>query len=326
MTTQTTPERRAAVVAPVELLPESGELCALFLATDLTVLEASKGCRHLFELSLEQLVGKPLSTLLDFREGFPGGASGVLDASVARSKPASVRLYWSRVEDGIHVLLLDVERACRLSFGESAALARFASMINHEVRNPLSSIKMVIQTLARLPNLDERGGRRLAIAAREIRTLERILTALSELARSYPQINEPAVLSEVLAEAVQVSEPELRDRGLSIRVVVATNLPTFYGDPERLRFALSHLLSQAAHSAKGSTITLSLSREGDEAHLRVLGLQQAAEATPRDAALSLAMVDKIARAHGGSFKLESSDHTSAYRLVLPLGPRSGASA
>ncbi|HZH04299.1 MAG TPA: histidine kinase dimerization/phospho-acceptor domain-containing protein, partial [Myxococcaceae bacterium] len=62
-------------------------------------------------------------------------------------------------------------------------ISGLSSSLSHEIRNPLSSVKMAVQTLARNTQLSARDQRRLAIANREIRTVERMLWLLSEYGR-----------------------------------------------------------------------------------------------------------------------------------------------
>src|SRR5713226_9271675 len=70
-----------------------------------------------------------------------------------------------------------------LSGAPPVQISKLASSLTHEIRNPLSSVKLAVQTVARSPSLSDRDQRRLAIANREIRTLERMLWLLSEYGR-----------------------------------------------------------------------------------------------------------------------------------------------
>src|SRR6185295_11888807 len=69
-------------------------------------------------------------------------------------------------------------------------ISKLASSLSHEIRNPLSSVKMAVQTLARNEGLSERDRRRLTIANREIRTMERMLWLFSEYGRDAPPVGE----------------------------------------------------------------------------------------------------------------------------------------
>lgn len=62
-------------------------------------------------------------------------------------------------------------------------LPRFASVIAHELRNPLSAVKIALQTLERHADLPVKDGTRLRIALREVATIDRVLSEVLDWAR-----------------------------------------------------------------------------------------------------------------------------------------------
>ncbi|HMK73958.1 MAG TPA: histidine kinase dimerization/phospho-acceptor domain-containing protein, partial [Myxococcaceae bacterium] len=82
-----------------------------------------------------------------------------------------------------------------------AHFSRLASMLSHELRNSLSSVKLSVQTLAKNADLSARDRRRLAIAEREIRTLERMLTMFAEYGRDRPLTVETVGLRDLVGQA-----------------------------------------------------------------------------------------------------------------------------
>src|SRR5690606_29803941 len=83
-------------------------------------------------------------------------------------------------------------------------VSRLSSSLSHEIRNPLSSVKMAVQTLQRNTELGDRDKRRLTIANREIRTMERMLWLFSEYGRETPPHLEAMSLRSVLTEAADM--------------------------------------------------------------------------------------------------------------------------
>jgi two-component system sensor histidine kinase HydH len=125
-------------------------------------------------------------------------------------------------------------------------ISRLSSSLSHELRNPLSSVKLSVQTLARNPDLSPRDQRRLTIAQREIRTLERMLTMLAEYGRDRPLILETVALRELVGQAVEAIAPELQGRHQSVQVEASTTLPPVKADPHRTRPVLAQLLLNIA--------------------------------------------------------------------------------
>ena len=67
-----------------------------------------------------------------------------------------------------------------------AHIGQLTTSLAHEIRNPLSSIKMNIQILLKNMLLDGNDKRRMEIMAHEISRLERILTEMLDFARAAP--------------------------------------------------------------------------------------------------------------------------------------------
>jgi signal transduction histidine kinase len=302
----------------ISALPVGGDLCAMVLDRSGVVQNASESCRSFFDAPAELLVGRAAASLLEpFDLCGLRGVEGSFDAYALRgARPAHVRVYWSHSGEHLALVLLDLERACRGPFSESAALSRMAARLTHEVRNPLASIKMVIQTMARALGHDERTVRRLAIAAREVRTVERILAALSELARGRAAAPSRIALATLVPEAVQICEPELAERGVTIAFDLDPQLPDVAGDPERLRLGLSHLFAAVGHAMGGTgALTVRAQVDGDGVLLRPEVPEGAAQ--PNPATLSIALVDSIAGECGGELRMEGPEE-GAYGCNLWL--------
>lgn len=129
-----------------------------------------------------------------------------------------------------------------------ALFSRLSSMLSHELRNPLSSVKLSVQTLAKNADLSARDRRRLAIAEREIRTLERMLTMFAEYGRDRPLTLETHGLKDLVGQAVETIAPELFERRQSVHVSAAPGLRPVRADAHRTRPVLAQLMLNVAAS------------------------------------------------------------------------------
>ncbi|MCY1045969.1 sensor histidine kinase [Corallococcus sp. bb12-1] len=125
-------------------------------------------------------------------------------------------------------------------------ISRLSSSLSHEIRNPLSSVKMAVQTLARNTGLSDRDKRRLTIANREIRTMERMLWLLSEYGREGAANLDSHPLRSVVQEATAMVAPELAERRIEVDVKEEADLPRVRVDPNRLRPVLAQVLLNVA--------------------------------------------------------------------------------
>ncbi|HEX9165420.1 MAG TPA: ATP-binding protein, partial [Gemmatimonadales bacterium] len=102
---------------------------------------------------------------------------------------------------------------------QMAVLGEFAAHLSHEVRNPLTSIKLNLQKLER----DRREGRLpdsaaipLGIALRESARLDEVVRGVLDLTRSAPTRRELGSLNAVIAEAIEVVTPQAEASGVRI--------------------------------------------------------------------------------------------------------------
>ncbi|HLT31725.1 MAG TPA: HAMP domain-containing sensor histidine kinase [Myxococcaceae bacterium] len=128
--------------------------------------------------------------------------------------------------------------------------------LSHELRNPLSSVKMAVQTLARNPDLSDRDRRRLSIAHREVRTLERLLWLVSEAGRDSEPHLEDVPFAMVLEEAVAHIQPELEELGATLQPEPAAPDAVVCIDRSRTRGVLAPLLLSVARTAGPGTLAV----------------------------------------------------------------------
>lgn len=162
------------------------------------------------------------------------------------------------------------------------------------------------------------------------------LLLLAHTDRMRPMVRGPVDLGELVKDAVD--DARARDPQRPIEVHVHADV-ILEGDQDRLRQALSNLVTNAlVHTPEGTPVTLRLSAEEDEAVLSVEdagpGLDPEALEHAFDrfwrgdpsrsrhtggAGLGLAIVDAIARAHGGDISAENVPTGGArFTLRLPL--------
>ncbi|MCB1739053.1 MAG: HAMP domain-containing protein [Gammaproteobacteria bacterium] len=179
---------------------------------------------------------------------------------------ASQQLAHGRLDAGDMAVELDTTRADEL--GElardfasmAAALARHERSrrqwivdISHELRTPLAVLKGEIEAI-------EDGVRpldRMAIASlrAEVETLTRLVEDLHQLSLSDAGVLELSVAridpATILRAACAAFQPRLAARGISLELVLATDLPRLWVDRVRLRQVLDNLLENSLRYTDG---------------------------------------------------------------------------
>ncbi len=314
------------------------------------LVEAAGRCEALFGVPRRGLRDQPAGLI------FGGGERAARDVALSCKKGASaeqrlmVRVAGPQVgrqfpallatralPGGVLALVRDLTAAPPEADAALRAedLARFASLVAHEVRNPLSAVKITLQSLERGERLQGNDARRIAIAIREARNIEQLLTDVQEYARPASLSLVPVDPLEVVGRAVEDLAEEWRTRSVEFALEAPKRMPLVQADPARLRAAVRLLGKQAGEAAEeagGGTVQVGLVLHRHrrwELWVRdpgrtLLASTRAAAFVPftpsraRGSGLSLAVVRRIAEEHGGEVRYEAAEGGgNVVRLLLP---------
>jgi two-component system, NtrC family, sensor histidine kinase HydH len=249
------------------------------------------------------------------------GAVEFLYAQLGAGDPVPLRLALG--VDGTEATAVVMDMRSLLKGAPPVQLSGLASQLSHEIRNPLSSVKMAVQTLARNTGLSERDQRRLTIANREIRTMERMLWMLSEYGRDSTPAMDQHVPRTLVQEALAMVAPELAERRVEVRVDEAPELPRVRVDAGRLRPVLAQvLLNVAMGMGEGGNVEVSL-RQGAQGRVQLVLKDPAGEmpeeldtlfepfecGLARGAGLSLAALRRVLVHQGGDVSAKAAPDT-----------------
>lgn len=223
---------------------------------------------------------------------------------------------------------------------EQAAMGRMASMIAHDLRNALSSVKMNLQILE--DHHRKAGPAQAAnceIALDQVRYMEVILQDMLAFAR--PGTVEPdwVDIGEVLRTAAIALLPEQESRSVALTLRGDHKLPTVLADRTKLLQLFENLLENAIHASPEGGIVevdarplLHASRPALEVRVRDHGHGLSPNAAAKvfepffttkakGTGLGLAIAERIVRQHGGEITLAPADGPGAVATVLlPLTP------
>ena len=126
-----------------------------------------------------------------------------------------------------------------------AAVGQLSAGIAHEVRNPLSSIKMSLQILEKRLNPAGNDLKRFKIAEKEVEHLEKIVNDILIYAKPAEPEMKPADIGAFLESSLSMVEKELYDKKIEVQVHNDQGIPPINLDSAMLRQAFLNIYLNA---------------------------------------------------------------------------------
>ena len=217
----------------------------------------------------------------------------------------------------------------------------FVADAAHELRSPLTALKLQIELAERADDSAERSAAfaelRLGFE-RATRLVQQLLTLARHEPGASPAVRAPvdllAVARSVVSDLSGIASSKHLDLGLESKTNGEAQPVLCSGDSESLRVLLNNLVENAIrYTPQGGTITVTVHASPEEAiaevqdngpgippgHLeRVFDRFYRVPGTPAEGSgLGLAIVRQVAEAHGGRIELENTSAGLLARLRLP---------
>jgi two-component system, NtrC family, sensor histidine kinase HydH len=231
--------------------------------------------------------------------------------------------------------ILNLERR-KLQLEKLAAVGQTMAALTHELRNPLSSIKMGVATLLNRAKLEGPDRRILELAGLEGQRLERLLKDVLDFARPQELQLIGQDLRLILERAADQLEFQFQEKGVVLDRDYLRDLPLVPIDSERMLQVLQNLLLnalQAVHRPGGRVgLGCSLLPDGETLRIEVTdngeGIREEDLAKVFDpffsrksggTGLGLTVVQKIVEAHRGCIRITSRPTAgTAVHVELPV--------
>jgi signal transduction histidine kinase len=241
---------------------------------------------------------------------------------------------------GAYLLWRDVRRDLRLAEMRS----QFVSSVSHELKTPLTSIRMFAETLRLRRSKDQKmQDEYLDTIVNESQRLTRLLNNVLDFSkvekgkRVYKM--ERNSLPEILQTAARTMEYQLTQQGFELHMQTEEDMPDIRVDGDAIEQALLNLISNAMkYSGDSRDIELKLLKKTDQAVIKVI--DQGIGIDPHEqkkifekfyrvpspenertagTGLGLSLVSHIVEAHGGCVEVESiKGKGSIFSIFLPL--------
>ena len=236
--------------------------------------------------------------------------------------------------------IVDVEEQLRQN-EKLSVLGLLAAEVAHEIRNPLTVMKMLYHSLdLKFPASDPRA-KDARIIDEKIDHMNKIVEHILDFARTAEPVLAPVDLNQLIDELGLLVRHKLKNQGIEWVRKLEKDLPPVMGDETQLEQAFLNLILNAAEAMPdGGSLTLSTHIEPPttkRGHSQVLvelkdtgkGMpeEQRAQAfksmlnstKPKGTGLGLAIVGRIIESHGGQVRIKSlHGHGTTITMIFPV--------
>ena len=309
-----------------------------------TIEYGNEAAHRLIGASGGELAGQTLWRLIPGLRPSPGGEPGAADGHVVAREfevtypeRRTLRLYMVpfRAEGGggaprHAVILADVtgdklSAAQRIEDERTSSILLLAGGVAHELGNPLNSLTIHLQLIARklkkLKGSPEAAAisESVAVCGEEVARLDGIITHFLQAIRPSPPDLAETNLAAVLADVLKFQKREFADRGIAVEAQTPASLPAVMADRGQLKQVFFNLTKNAMEAmAPGGRLKIRSWADDESVYLLfgdsgsgirqedLVKLFQPYHTTKRGGhGLGLMIVQRIMRAHGGQVGVES---------------------
>ena len=269
--------------------------------------------------------------------------NGTLHPSLDHSQPDEIRTV-DAVFRGLMSDMTDTRsslersRSRLLAAEKLAAVGKLAASVAHEIRNPLTAMKMwlfsVQESVAGNPDLRHK----LEIISEETTRLDHIVRDFLEFARPPAPQRRAGPIDAVIAQTLELLAVSLEENHIKIVQELAPDLPAVMADPDQLRQVLINLLNNAAEAMTGGgeiRIVATVQRDAEDRRMVVVRVRDSGGGMDEEVrsrafepffsdkengtGLGLCIAARIMAAHDGLLALESSSpQGTTFAVWIPV--------
>jgi two-component system sensor histidine kinase AtoS len=248
-----------------------------------------------------------------------------------------LKTFSQQMEEKIQKTTADLKKTeARLIRSEKlAALGQLAAGIAHEIRNPLTSINILIHSLTENFPSGDSHREDLKVIEEEINRINEILDRFLRFAKPAPPLLERTDVASIFEETLQLIRPRI-EKQLIIILKEFQALPIILMDREQMKqVALNLLLNAVQAMPKGGTLTLRGRNSEDGQWIRI-SIQDSGMGIPSEdinklfdpffttkeggVGLGLSITHRIIDQHHGKIEVESTPgEGTLFTVWLPIG-------
>jgi PAS domain S-box-containing protein len=217
-----------------------------------------------------------------------------------------------------------------------AYIGQITTSLSHEIRNPLSAVKMNLQILKKNPKIMGNDQRRIDISTKEVNRLERILEEVLDFAKPLQIKMDWLEINDIVVASLELLDMKFAQAGMDIVTDLASNLPKIQADEEKLGQAFINIFLNALEASSygskvevqtlfepcnGGKVTVVIADEGHGISWRHASEIFKPFFTTKSSGtgLGLSNAHRIIEAHGGQIDIEGRRISgTVFKIILPV--------
>jgi signal transduction histidine kinase len=238
---------------------------------------------------------------------------------------------------------LDRSRNQLLVAEKLASVGKLAASVAHEIRNPLTAMKMWLFSIQETVQGNADLRRKLGIISEEISRLESIVRDFLEFSRPRALDCQPQDVGVVIDQTLELLGPRFKGEKIGLTYAPRPALPPVMVDAAQVKQVLLNLLGNAADAMTGGgeiRITANVEKDADGQPMVVVRICDAGPGMPPDiqnrifepffttkengTGLGLCIAAQVMVRHNGELVLESStEKGTTFAVWMPIAPEDG---
>jgi len=245
------------------------------------------------------------------------------------------RIYENKLEKQLEerTVELNIAHTNALQSTKFVTIGKTATVLAHEMRNPLASIKLALSGLNNSESLNEREQRRIALVQGEVDRLDKLLSVTLDYAKPVELSTKPVNLDRLLSKVLQQEEPIFQQKSVKLKNIACTECTAIRVDQGQFHQVFLNLVKNALEeSPKGGLIETSLmheknrivfeiSNEGEPLSDEVLenAFDPFFTTKSKGTGLGLGLVKRVVDAHRGSVSIKNEDGSKIkVTIIVPF--------
>lgn len=212
-----------------------------------------------------------------------------------------------------------------------STLGLLAAEFSHEIRNPLTVMKMLLHSHAKTLPDDSQGRKDLDIIMQKVDQLNETTERVLRFSKSSEPKLESVNLNDIVNEVILLTRHQFRQNRIQVIFTLSTEQPIISGDGLQLEQALLNLVlnaSQALENDRRIFLTTRVENGSCTVEVRDTGRGISGDKKEKlfqpffsnktgGTGLGLPIVKKIVDHHGGKIHWESSESGTSFKMLFP---------